>query len=103
MKQPPFLEFPKKVDFSVCFICTEDFVLSCAMLLTAKELGMYDIRDPENAEIYELAKVGNTDLLCKKEHGYMSYGLGHRKGIKHESDELGCFLIKQWWLENYAE
>lgn len=43
--------------------CSHDFLLVCAMLLAAKELSMYELSAPENAEIYELAKVGNLDLL----------------------------------------
>ncbi len=82
--------------------CTHDFLLIAAMLLSLKELGMYNIDAPENDEIYKLAWVGMTDYLYKREHGYMSYALGHEKGIKYESADEGYFMMKAWWQDNYG-
>ncbi len=83
--------------------CTHDFLLVSAMLLCMKELGMYDIAAPENAELFELTWVGMTDYLYKREHGYMSYALGHEKGIKYESEDYGYFIMKSWWQNNYGK
>lgn len=82
--------------------CTHDFLLIAGMLIVLKELDMYDISAPENSEIYALAWVGMTDYLYKREHGYMSYALGHEKGIKYETADEGYYLFKHWWQSNYA-
>ncbi len=83
--------------------CSDDFVLTAVMLIVLDELGIYDITAPENREIYELMWVGTTDYLYKAERGYMSYGLGHQKGIKRESEEDAHHIIKAVWREKYGK
>lgn len=83
--------------------CSDDFVLTAVMLIVLEELGIYDITAPENREIYELMWVGTTDYLYKAERGYMSYGLGHQKGIKRESEEDAHHIIKAVWREKYGK
>lgn len=83
--------------------CSDDFVLTAVMLVVLDELGIYDITAPENREIYKLMWVGTTDYLYKAEHGYMSYGLGHQKGIKRESEADAHHIIKTVWRERYGK
>ena len=83
--------------------CLHDFLLVVSLLMALKELDMYHLEDECNRDVYELAWVGNTDFIYKKVHGYMSYSLGHEKGISYEDGYSGYYLAKAWWLERYAE
>ena len=82
--------------------CSHDFVMICGALLSAKELQLFDLNAPENAEIAALAKVGCADFLYKAAHGYMSFTLGHAKENKPHSCGGGCPFWKDWWQENYG-
>lgn len=83
--------------------CSHDFILVISLLMALKEMGMYRLEEECNRDVYELAWVGNTDFIYKCVHGYMSYSLGHEKGVAYENPHGGYFLAKTWWMENYAE
>ena len=83
--------------------CSHDFLLVITLLMALKELDMYHLEDAHNRDVYELAWVGNTDFIYKCVHGYMSYSLGHEKGISYEGAHNGYYLAKTWWLENYEK
>ena len=82
---------------SSCSYTAHDFIMIIAALAAARELGIYDLRTPENAEIAALVDVGNADFIYKYEHGYMSYSLS-KPYESHESANDGYFLWKSYWL-----
>ena len=57
--------------------CQIDFIMMTAVLSALKELGLWR----ENNELYDLIKVGNTDLIFKLEHGYVSRSLGRQHTV----------------------
>ena len=82
---------------SSCSYTAHDFIMIIAALAAARELGIYDLRAPENADVAALVDVGNADFIYKYEHGYMSYSLSHPyESYEKESD--GYFLWKSYWL-----
>lgn len=81
---------------SSCVYNSHNFIMIVAALAAAKELGIYDLRAPENAEIAALVDVGNADFIHKYEHGYMCYSQA-KPYESRENASHGYFLWKSYW------
>lgn len=53
--------------------CLHDFTMGVGSAAALEALGLYDSHAAENETITRMIWVGNTDLMYKAEHGYMSY------------------------------
>ena len=82
--------------------CSHDFLLSTAILSSAKALGIYDIK-VDNPALYQLVLVGNEDFLYKNEIGYQGYSTGSygtSTSTHSEANEGSAyFALKTHWKE----
>lgn len=79
---------------SDAFYCMIDFNMVIAILMTLKELRLWS--ESLYSHTYSLISVGNTDLVYKLEHGYMSHSLGIQRTII-ENDIMGYPMMKEIW------
>ena len=77
---------------SDAWYCEINFIMMTAVLSALKELGAWS----ENNASYSAIVVGNTDLIYKLDHGYMSYSLG-RQYLVRASNIYGYDFIKDIW------
>ena len=80
--------------------CQMDFSMEIALLLMAKELGIWS--EDNNAELYKKIYAGNEDNLYKLSVGYMSQGMGMQR-IEVETNLRGYFFTKTLWKSLFPE
>lgn len=80
--------------------CSHDFCLTTLLILASRALGFYEVT--ENAELWEIVKVGNGDFLYKNEIGYQGFATGSygtsTKTHSEENEGEVYFALKYAWL-----
>ena len=85
--------------------CSHDFQLTTILILASRALGFYEVKD--NAELWEIVKVGNGDFLYKNEIGYQGFATGSygtsTKTHSEENEGTTYFALKHAWLHGILE
>ncbi len=87
--------------------CSHDFIMIVACTMAMDETEIFNLRDFKHTNFFRLMWVGNTDLIYKMTHGYISYSLGTQHSLTIDTDEKpytndGYSIVKAYWLDNYG-
>lgn len=79
---------------SDAWFCELDFSMLVSVVITLRELGIWN--EANFSETYGKMYVGNTDLIYKLEHGYVSHSLGQQHTV-FEDNIIGYPMMKELW------